>query len=464
MNAAKALDIIRAMEATGVKIEKESLLTELAGSDLGTFILKATYDPFVTYGLTPPRQEGEGNLEFRQALVTPLLRRLALRELTGNAAAREVAEVMTALDRDGAELLWRILSKDLKCGVGESTVNRVVPGLLPVFSVMRAHKYETKRIKSWPVAVEPKLDGFRVSFVVRDGNGGFFARSGKRLPALDHMVTPVMQVAAAAMVKSKNKALRDLLSNGAWNFMLDGEMMAGEFNETSGALRRKSEKAQDAQFHIFDIMSFAEFDATGSHAKPYSDRRALVEEFVSYATPEHVADLAPGQVTKTPRYFAHSDEEVQDYFARFLARGLEGAMVKIPTGGYDKKKSYGWLKLKAEDTEDLRIVGAFPGEKYTKYEDSLGGLIVVREHNGALVEVRVGGGFSDAQRTALWEAFVRDSEAEHWPSPGANPELIGRLVEVEFHEVTPDGSLRHPRFKRFRDDKDGEVESKEIAA
>lgn len=30
------------------------------------------------------------------------------------------------------------------------------------------------------------------------------------------------------------------------------------------------------------------------------------------------------------------------------------------------------------------------------------------------------------------------------------------MIEVEFHEVTPDGSLRHSRFNRFRDDKQDE--------
>jgi len=52
--------------------------------------------------------------------------------------------------------------------------------------------------------------------------------------------------------------------------------------------------------------------------------------------------------------------------------------------------------------------------------------------------VRVGSGFSDEQRQQFW----------------ANPNSIkGKIIEVQFHEETPDGSLRHPRFVRVREDK-----------
>lgn len=462
LSAYQALSIINDIAEQGSRTEKQRLLEKLGASHLGRFVLKWTYDPFITYGLTPPHQEGEGRLEFRPALVQKLLEELAQRKLTGNAAQREVAEVMMAFDKSGAELLWRILSKDLKCGIGTTTINAAVPGLIPTFAVMRAHKFEEKRIKTWPQIVEPKLDGYRFTFLCRDGHGGFFSRSGIRQEAADHLVEPMIETALAAATKSQMvQEMRDLLVGGQTitrenlNFMADGEMiMPGDFN-ANGALRRKGEQAEDAKFHIFDIMSYADFDAVGSVGLTYLDRRKLVEEFASKAT-------SP-LITKTERYYANSFEEIHALYEKFRARGLEGAMVKNPDGLYDKKKSHGWLKIKAEETEDLRVVGAYPGEPDTKYENCLGGLIVVREHAGAMVEVRVGGGFTDVERVELWEAFQRDEAVQHWPAPGPNPEVLGRLIEVEFHEVTPDGSLRHPRFKRFRDDKAGEIETKEAA-
>jgi len=69
-----------------------------------------------------------------------------------------------------------------------------------------------------------------------------------------------------------------------------------------------------------------------------------------------------------------------------------------------------------------------------KFEGQLGALVV----NFEGVTVNVGSGLTDALRESIW--LDKDSH-------------IGRLVEVEYHEVTPDKSLRHPRFIRFRDDK-----------
>ncbi|RWI35450.1 RNA ligase family protein [Mesorhizobium sp.] len=462
-DAYKVWSIIRTITDTGSRLEKEKLLAELADLELGRFVLKWTYDPFVTYGLTAPAPDDAVglNMQFRQSIVEPLLTQLSKRTLTGHAAARETAEVMGALDKAGREILFRILSKDLKCGVAAATINQAVPGLVPVFSVMRAHHFEEKRIKSWPQFVEPKYDGYRYTFLCRNGEGGFFSRNGIRQPAADHLVEPMIETALNAYQGSvaNGTDLHKLLSNkldnrGSMNFMVDGEMMMpGDFNAT-GALRRKDEQATDAFFQVFDIMSYADFDAVGSVGKPYKERRKLVEEFVSYSVGPAIA--------KSERYFVNSFEEIYDLYEKFRARKLEGAMVKNPDGLYDKKKSYGWMKIKPEETEDLRIIGWFEGKPHTKLEGMFAGFLVDR--NG--VEVRVGGGFSDDLREECdKECKAKTAGQEPVIERGIKKRYFdgGRLAEVEFAEVTPDGSLRHPRFIRFRDDKDGELESKEAA-
>ena len=218
-------------------------------------------------------------------------------------------------------------------------------------------------------------------------------------------------------------------------------------------------------------MPLADFDAVGSVGKPYRERRDLVEEFVSFAP-------VTGPITMTEMVIAQDNDDVIEVYNAHRAAGREGAMVKNLDGLYDKKKSYGWLKLKNEETEDLPIIGFFNGEANTKYERLMGGVIVDR--NG--VAVRVGGGWSDLQRAELAELWAHDaailglrpvigfkpgyvlSRADLEAHPRRDEfKLLLRLLEVEYHEVTPDGSLRHPRAVRFRDDKAGELEHRDAA-
>ena len=97
-----------------------------------------------------------------------------------------------------------------------------------------------------------------------------------------------------------------------------------------------------------------------------------------------------------------------------------------------------------------------------KYEGMAGGVVV--DFNG--VPVRIGGGFTDQQRAEIWADFKGVSVTYSYTSweeeldemitvtekvKPSGQSVIGRLIEVKYHEITPDGSMRHPRFARFRD-------------
>jgi ATP-dependent DNA ligase len=504
MNASDVIATIRDIEIVPGRNEKAELLRKLVGSDLGRWVVQMAYDPFKTWGLKTPQlnqiKGGDNIVEFQRHLIEPLLLSLSTRETTGNDAQEKVMQVFQILDDDGRDLLYRILSKDLKCGIGESTILLVAPNLIPSFAVMRAQPYEERHVKKWPMKGEFKLDGQRNAFLCKEGSGAFFTRSGKHVAALDFFVPNLLKVAKQAVAVDPDLAHVLLDDDDRLSFMLDGEALMGLFEET-GALRRKDVDARGAELHLYDILPFRDFDATGSVGGPLWQRRNALQRFVRAAKSILSETDTPDMIQMVPQYFLNSDQEVQDLFAlarsktlaSYLARGdaqreaellkttidkatgkpkvLEGVMVKNPEGLYDKKKSRGWLKVKAEETEDLPVVGAFPGEPGTKYEHCLGGLIVDR--NG--VDVRVGGGFTDQEREALWQDWQDVIAKPHIPEllrgakrggqvivadvPEHPTDLWGRLIEVEFHEVTPDGSLRHPRFIRFRDDKQGEQEA-----
>ncbi|TDW20375.1 ATP dependent DNA ligase-like protein [Rhizobium azibense] len=505
MNATEALSLIREIANSPGRLDKQAGLEKLLADDLGKFILKWTYDPFITYGVTvkkAPTSVPEHNCTLSDGVVLRVLTQLSTRELSGNAAKAELDMLFKALDPDSNEILFLILNKDLKAGIAATTIESVLPGFLPSFGVMRAHPYEDKRVTKFPVPVEPKLDGMRVTFIAKEGKGAFFTRSGKAIPALQDLAVPLLKAArhmkAGADTNDVDDHYRDVVTvlfdgnNEDPTFVLDTEAINGLF-ETSGAMRRKSEKAYDAQLESFDLLPYSGFIGNLPYKVPYETRRELLSTFVS-----EVRAVTNAPVFMTPTYEANSYEEIQAIYERLISqtianyiargdkeveaellkvlidkqtgkpKGLEGAMVKSYDGPYEKKKSHVWLKIKPEETIDLFIVGFYTGEENAENEDRLGGVIV--DHKG--VEVRVGGGWSSDERDELWDLWTEDAaDLGLHPKVGFKPgwstdpstvhlkqwKLLGRMIEIEFNEVTPDGSLRHPRFVRFRDDKAGEA-------
>ena len=81
---------------------------------------------------------------------------------------------------------------------------------------------------------------------------------------------------------------------------------------------------------------------------------------------------------------------------------------------------------------DLKIERLLEGTG--KHSGKLGSVVVC--FNG--VEVNVGSGFSDELREKIWSHREK---------------FVGRMIEVRYQEVTPDGSLRFPTFVCFRNDK-----------
>lgn len=437
MNSDQVFEVLEQIAATSSRTEKEALVA--AHIDKPTFkriIITAT-DPMITFGLTPAKptasqQEGL-SFDHDSDFVWGVLDDLRYRRLTGNAAKEAVARLRASLSSASDQIIWRILSKDLRAGMTANTINRVLPGTVPVFKVMLAHPYEEKRIQTFPVAVEPKLDGLRVIGLVRGAECKFFSRTGRHFPALDHLGPALVAVTKAAhdTAKAGRSEFASLFGAGSEpTLAIDAEVISGSFNKTTGDVRRKDEAASDAVLHIFDAVPFAFMtdETRKSWNKFFSFRRLFVDFLTAHA-------VSYPTIRPTAMHIAFSHEEVQHLYETHRRAGLEGAMVKPLDGLYSKTRSFAWLKLKAQETEDLKVVAAFEGEG--RYEGSLGGLIVDR----AGVEVRVGGGFSDAQREEIWRQWREN--------PGS---IAGSLIEVEFQETTADGSLRHPRFVGWRFD------------
>lgn len=393
--------------------QKEVLLAEYLQSPLFERVVKAAYCPFTTYGVKryARTQVGSETAVFDDS-DWAFLDQLAERKITGSAAISQCTIAHSQLSRESAELFDRILKKDLRAGFTAKTVNKAKPGTIFVFSCMLAHKYEPKRIKSFPVAVETKLDGVRViAMRVPKASGPyrFFSRTGKEFLAYQHL----------------GKELEKL--SGTDSLVFDGEVVdaSGSFNETVGAAHRKDQAAVNARFHVFDFAHRTVFDSEEFDVA-YIDRKKALQRYFDLASDE------PENVVFHQHYLANSHSEITMIYQNARDNDLEGVIVKPLDALYQRKRSHNWLKVKDEQTVDVPIVGYVEGTG--KYEGTLGALVV--DYNGK--EVNVGSGLSDVDRDYFWKHQTKYQNI---------------LVEVEYHEETPDGSLRHPRFVRLREDK-----------
>lgn len=82
-------------------------------------------------------------------------------------------------------------------------------------------------------------------------------------------------------------------------------------------------------------------------------------------------EIGNAALRATERYWVNSHAEIMEIYQRVRDRGLEGLIVKEPGHKYHRKRDFGWLKMKAEESEDLIVTGFFEGQG--KYVGKLGG-------------------------------------------------------------------------------------------
>jgi DNA ligase-1 len=331
----------------------------------------------------------------------------------------------------------RILIKDLRCGVSEKTVNKVVEKKyadysIPVFGCQLAHDSANHESKvSGKKLIEVKLDGVRVITIVRnDGRVDMFSRNGKELLNFPHIAEQISSV-----IKQKG-------SSKSMDVVLDGEIMSSSFQDLMKQVHRKDNaEAGDAVLNLFDVLPLADFEK-GIYNKDQKTRSEMVKFWV-----EQNQALLPS-VTYVANELVDLDtikgqERFKMINTQAVAGGYEGIMIKDPDAPYECKRSHAWLKLKPfiEVSLEVKEVEEGTGRNIGR----LGALVCSGTDDGKTISVNVGSGFSDSDRDSFWSS--RDL-------------LIQKIVEVRADAVTQnqDGSysLRFPRFLRFRGFESGE--------
>ena len=426
----KPWQIIRDLEVHNLRTNKEQIID--ANRDNAEFLegCRLALDPMITFGLKQiPERSGPDGVGVDWNTFTLVITGFVTRQVTGNVARDMVAEMMSNSTNDQWNNWYRrILIKDLRCGVSEKTINKVVKGTIPVFSCQLAHDSAEHEAKLCGVKIlELKLDGVRVITVVYpDGRVDQFSRNGKELLNFGHIRDQFSQVASGL--------------TEPWVF--DGEVMSSSFQDLMKQVHRKDNvNAKDAVLHLFDSLPLSKFES-GRWTSDQTFRSNHLKVWYDH-NKEHLPNVGLlGQIVvdlDTPG----GKDSFREVNKRAVEGGYEGIMIKDPKAPYECKRSTSWLKLKPfiEVTLEVKDVEEGTGRNAKR----LGAFVCEGRDGGKHIRVNVGSGFSDNNRDEYW--LGRDR-------------LLGQLVEVRADAITQnqDGSysLRFPRFLRFRGFEAGE--------
>ena len=438
-----AADWIRDLESSDSRLHKESVIekalmaSKLGSSNAQCFLFNCfqAYNPYYVFGVKKvPETKDLTDRSNPWPKFWAMLEGLRTRSLTGHNAKTAIEFMSEQFDSvEWNNLARRVIIKDLRCGISEKTLNKVLGNTewkIPTFTCQLAQDSGDHPSKmTGTKRLEGKLDGVRVLALVTNTGVSLFSRNGKpfdNFPQIEE---------ALGDIKNKLK----LSFKGP--FVFDGEVVGKSFQALMKQAQRKSDvKTDDMVYHIFDVLPLADFERGFWNASQFKRTEILLgnKEFIETKSCLQVTD---GILVDLDTAKGH--DQLRRYADDAVAQGLEGIMIKSWDAPYECRRSSFWMKWKPTITVDLNIVGFEEGTG--RNAGRLGAIICEGVDNDRRIRVNVGSGLSDTNRDEYWSA--RD-------------QLLGDVVEVEADAVTQnqDGtySLRFPRFVRFRGFESGE--------
>lgn len=428
----KPWDVIAELEADNSRLVKEAIVGREATNGNDEFFrgARAALDSMITFGVKKVDEKTGSGRGLSADLFWKNAQAFASRQITGNEAQNVIAYMRSqATEQEWNSWYRRILIKDLRCGVSEKTINKMVEKvnanyIIPVFSCQLAHDSANHESKvSGKKLVEVKLDGVRViTIVYPSGHVDQYSRNGKELVNFEEVKR---QLAKHAVFFSEP-------------MVLDGEIMSSSFQDLMKQVHRKSDsRADDAVLNLFDILTLTEFQAGRSDVKQVDRSTALKQWHTQFA--DHMPNVTVVGQELVDLDTAQGSARFKMINTQAVAGGYEGIMIKDPNAVYECKRSVAWLKLKPFIEVSLTVVGLEEGTG--KNAGKLGALVCEGTDDDKFIRVNVGSGLSDAMRDDVWN----DREA-----------VVGQIIEVRADAATRNQdsedvySLRFPRFIRFR--------------
>ncbi|ASD50539.1 DNA ligase [Acidovorax phage ACP17] len=373
MNQGEAiLAVIEAVADNPSKKEKQRLLTEgLQNPDFGE-TMKAMlfwcYSRTHRYGIkyVDPKPSGYGNVDITDESFWKLLADLSDRSLTGNAAREAVDRMVARCDPASANLLRRIIHKDMRAGFTEGTLNKIIPKWIKEPPYMRCSLPDKSNIDKWKweegIYIQLKADGMYQS-ATRSGDAIVLeSRSGEILPEeafpelraalLVAMPDQMMWCGELTVVDAEGNTLKRADGNGMINSVRQGGTLPA---------------GHEIRYSCWDAIDTG-LDASGGDKANYDTRWMLLESCM-------MGSAASKYLGLIESYVVHSKAEAIEIVRKWMEMGLEGGVAKSGEGAFKDGTSKDQVKLKLSAQIEVRIKGFQEGAKGKKTEKTFGALI-----------------------------------------------------------------------------------------
>ena len=342
-----------------------------------------------------------------------LLDDLVNRKITGDTALLHLYHFINS-NSQYKEYILNIIDKTLKIRLNTSVINKVFPGLIPVFQPVLANKYDPKRIEKskedWYIS--RKLDGVRCLGIVNPKNKTvqFLSRKGKEFKTLD--------VLKQEILKNINQFKEP--------YVLDGEVVSIEdgvedFTGIMKQIKKKNYTMPNPKYFVFDMIKLDDFYKLESNEK-YSVRLNRLNKILMGGFPSF-------EILEQVKY---TEEDFVELVKRAEDNNWEGLMLREDVG-YEGKRTNSLLKYKKMMDEEYKVVDIITGpwreiSKVTKLEKTIQTVVAV---------------IIDYNNTKVGSGFSLDERKHYFKNP---QDIIGKVVTIQFFEKTKD-SLRFPVFK-----------------
>ena len=426
-------DLIRKLESTNGRIEKENYLAEYRTNDTVRNLLFFTFNPYIITGISKKKASKYINTLEDLSGVETIDSVLDFTDYftlhkSGRDEDLKVLEKFARQHEEYRSIIYRLATKDIKVGVQATTLNKIFgKNFVPVFEVMLGDRYFDNPDKYVPEGKDfiltQKLDGVRcVCIKDNDGTVTFLSRQGQPINDLVDVEKEVREGLPAGFVYDGELLLRN-----------DAHLRSKDLYRQTVKVTSSDNVKKNIIFNCFDILPVDEF-RRGFCAHSSYTRKIMLQNYINRKNFEWIKEVKM-------LYTGCDKEQITNWLDKIVSEGGEGVMINLFDAPYECKRSRGLLKVKKMQTCDIKCIDVAEGTGHNK--DKLGA--VVCEFIGPDEKtyiVNVGSGFTLQDREYFWK------------TPEA---IVGKIIEVQYFEISQNEqggySLRFPVFKHIREEK-----------